>query len=103
MQPGIGVELVEDRLAARVGVRGVIVRKVMRGGPAERAGIEGLRQTRRGVALGDVIVAVGDQRIESLQDLVLAFEDLGIGGTARLTLERDHRQRTVDVELMALE
>ncbi len=103
VQPGIGVELVADRLAARVGVRGVIVRKVMQGSPAGRAGIEGLRQTRRGVALGDVIVAVGHQRVESLQDLVLAFEDLGVGGTARLTLERDRRQRDVDVQLVAVE
>ncbi len=103
VQPGIGVVLVEDRLAARVGVRGVIVRQVTQGSPAARAGIEGLRQTRRGLALGDVIVGVGDQRVESLQDLVLAFEDIGVGGTARLTLERDRRQRAVDVQLIAIE
>ncbi len=103
VQPGIGVELVADRLAARVGVRGVIVRQVTRGSPAERAGIEGLRQTRRGVALGDVIVEVGDQPIASLQDLVLAFEDIGVGGTARLTLERDRRRRAVEVQLIAIE
>ena len=103
IQPGIGVVLVEDRLAARVGVRGVIVRQVTPGSPAERAGIEGLRQSRRRVALGDVIVAVGDKPVESLQDLVLAFEDIGVGGTARLTLERDRRQRRVDVELVPIE
>ncbi len=104
IQPGIGVVLVEDRVAARVGVRtGVIVRQVTRGSPADRAGIEGLRQSRRGLALGDVIVAVGDKRVESLQDLVLAFEDIGVGGVARLTLERDRRQRRVDVELVPIE
>ncbi len=103
IQPGIGVDVVEDRQAARVGVRGVIVQQVRRGGPAERAGIEGLRQTRRGLALGDVIVAVGDQPVESFKDLIIAFEDIGVGGTARLTLERDRRQRRVDVELVALE
>ncbi len=105
VQPGIGVVLVEDRVAARVGVRnGVIVREVMRGSPAERAGVEGLSQNRRGqVVLGDIIVAVGDLRIDSIQDLVLAFEDIGVGGVARLTLERDRRQRQVDVELVAIE
>ncbi len=103
IQPGIGVVLVEDRLAARVGVRGVIVRQVTPGSPADRAGIEGLRQSRRRLALGDVIVAVGDKQVESLQDLVLAFEDIGVGGVARLTLERDRRQRRVDVELVPIE
>ncbi len=103
IQPGIGVVLVEDRLAARVRVRGVIVRQVMSDSPAARAGIEGLRQTRRGVALGDVIVAVGDKPVESLQDLVIAFEDIGVGGTARLTLERDRQRRRVEVKLVPIE
>ena len=100
VQPGIGVVLVEDRLTARVGVRGVIVRQVNAGGPAERAGIEGLRRTRRSVALGDIIVAVGDTPVVSIEDLFLAFEDIGVGGTARLTLERSGRQRTVEVQLV---
>ncbi len=103
VQPGIGVVLVEDRLAARVGVRGAIVRQVSRGSPADRAGIEGLRQSRRGLALGDVIVAVGDKQVESLQDLVLAFEDIGVGGSAHLTLERDRLQRRVEVKLVPIE
>ena len=104
VQPGIGVVLVQDRMAARAGVRrGVIVREVMRDSPAERAGVEGLKQTRRGLALGDVIVAVGDRQVDSIQDLVIAFEDIGVGGVARLTLERDRRQRQVDVKLIPIE
>lgn len=93
----------EDRQARRVGVRGVIVQEVAPGGPADRAGIEGLRRSRRGLALGDVIVAVDGQPVESLRDLVLAFEDIGVGGTVRLTLERDRRQRTVEVELVPVD
>ncbi|MEM7350595.1 MAG: trypsin-like peptidase domain-containing protein [Acidobacteriota bacterium] len=106
VQPGIGVVLVEDRLAARVGVEGVIVQDVSRGGPADQAGIEGLRRDRRGrvVSLGDVIVAVNGNRVSSLQDLVIAFEDIGVGGVAQLTLERARRQqRTVEVTLVPIE
>ena len=103
VQPGIGFTPVEDRQAARAGIRGVVVREVMRGTPAERAGLQGLRQTRRGWVIGDIIVAVGDQPVESLRDLVVAFEEIGVGGTARLTVERDRQRRTVDVELVPLE
>lgn len=104
LQPGINIELVADRWARRIGVEGVIVRRVGRGGPADRAAITGLRQSRRGeVLLGDVIVAVNDQKIRSIADLILAFDEIGIGGTAYITLERDQRQRTVDVELVAIE
>ncbi|MCP3960911.1 MAG: trypsin-like serine protease [bacterium] len=103
VQPGIGVSLVEDRIARRFGVRGIIVRQVTRGSPADRAGIVGAQQSRRGVVLGDVIVAIDGQPVEKLEDLVLAFEDIGVGGVARLTLERSRRQRAVEVTLVALD
>jgi len=100
-QPGIGVQLVDDQLARRNGVEGIIVQRVTRGGPAERAGIEGLRAGRRnGVMLGDVIVAVGGKPVRTVGDLFLAFEEIGIGQSAELTLERDGGQRKVRVELI---
>ncbi len=42
----------------------MIVRRVTRGGPADRAGLEGLQVDRRNnVRLGDVIVAVGGKKV----------------------------------------
>ncbi len=104
VRPGIGVELVQDRFAASLRVRGVIVRSVVPGGPAARAGITGLTRARRSrVRLGDVIVAVNGETIDRLEDLILAFEDIGVGGRARLTLERDGRTRDVELQLVPIE
>lgn len=104
LQPGIGIELVADRWARRIGAEGVVVRGVVPGGPADRAGIQGLRQSRRGdVSLGDIIVAVNGVPIRSIADLVLSFDEIGIGGTADITLLRDRRQRAVKVQLVAIE
>jgi len=104
LRPGIGVELLSDRWAARLRVSGVVVQGVTAGSPAARAGIEGLRRTRRGdLILGDVVVAVDDQPVRTIEDLVLAFEEAGIGRRVRLTLERDRRRRTVEVELIPVE
>lgn len=104
LQPGIGVDLVSDRWASRLGIRGVIIRRVERGGPADRAGIEGLRQSRTGdLRLGDVIVAVGGEPIVSIRDLVLAFDEVGVGGRVVVTVEREGRARTVEMELTAIE
>ena len=103
-QPGIGVELVDDYHARRNGITGVIVQRVMPGGPADRAGIRGLRQTRRGAwELGDVIVAVDGEPVRKIDDLVLAFEELGVGGTARLTLIYQQEERLVDVTLISIQ
>ncbi len=103
LRPGIGIQLVPDYLAARQRISGAVVQKVVRGSPAAQAGLEGLRQSRRGIFLGDVIVAVGDQPVRSIDDLVLAFEEIGVGGRALLTVERDGRQRDVEVDLIAIE
>jgi len=104
VRPGIGIELVSDRWAARIHASGVIVHSVVQGGPAGRAGITGLIQDRRGgVRLGDIIVVVNGQSTQTLEDLVLAFEDVGVGNTATLTLERDGKRRMVDVQLIPIE
>ncbi|MCG8460328.1 MAG: trypsin-like peptidase domain-containing protein [Holophagales bacterium] len=102
-QPGIGVELVDDYWARRNRVRGVIVHSVRPGGPAERSGIRGLERTRYGYELGDVIVAVDGQRVEKIEDLVLAFEETGIGGQVRITLRNDGREREVRLPLVAVD
>jgi S1-C subfamily serine protease len=104
IQPYVGVELLSDYWSSRLlrGAGGVIVGQVVRGSPAARAGIEGLQETRRGgIVLGDVIVAVDGEPVRSTTDLVLAFEETGIGGTARITLRRNGEDRVVDVELEA--
>ena len=103
VRPGIGVQLVSDYVARRNNVRGLIVRSVVRGGPAARAGIEGLRRTRRGDVSGDVIVGVNGEPVESLDDLVLAFEAQGVGARVRLTVRRDRRERHIAEQSPGLE
>ena len=99
-QPGIGVELVDDQLARANRIEGVIVNRVNSGGPADRAGIEGLQQDRRRqVRLGDVIVEVNGKPVRTIGDLFLAFEEIGIGKEAQLTLVRNGDKRNVSVEL----
>jgi S1-C subfamily serine protease len=99
-QPGIGVELVDDQIAQMNRIEGVIVNRVNRGGPADRAGIEGLQQDRRrGVILGDVIAEVNGKPVRTIGDLFLAFEEIGIGKEAQLTLVRAGERRNVSVEL----
>lgn len=103
-RPGIGVELVADRIARRYGIEGIVVQRVGSGSPAARAGIEGLSQNRRGeIELGDIIVGIGANKVQSIDDMVLAFEEIGVGGKAKLIVERDGKERTVTVDLIDIE
>ena len=51
--------------------------------------------------LGDVITAVGGQRIVSVEDLVSAIEHFSIGDRVPLTIRRDGRQLDIQVPLLA--
>jgi len=96
--PGIGIVAANETAAARLGVEGVVVVRTAPGSPAERAGLRGVDFNTG--KLGDVIVAVNDKPVHRLSDLADELERNGVGKTARLSLQRDGRTRTVDVEVV---
>ncbi len=103
VQPGIGVNLLPESLARRNRIEGVAIQSVLRDGPADRAGLEGIRRSRGGrTYLGDVIVSVDGEPVRSFDDLATAFERAGIGATVVLTVRRDGETRDLEVELISL-
>ncbi len=100
VQPGIGVSILSDQAARGSKIEGIVVRSVQPGGPAARAGLEGLKRTARGWALGDVIVGVNGKKVRTIDGMAQEFEDAGVGATVTLLLERDGREREVKVELI---
>jgi S1-C subfamily serine protease len=88
---GVAGLSVSREVAERVGVqRGAYVEQVVAGTPADEAG---LRE-------GDVVVAFGDERILSMQDLMVAILDREVGETVGVTYVRDRSERTTDVTLI---
>jgi S1-C subfamily serine protease len=105
IQAGIGVALLQDYYAQRAGIDGVIIRSVIPRSPAERAGLEGLQWDRRGQpVLGDRITAVNGVAVANQDDLFYAWEGLGVGARAELTVKnRSGEARQVTVELVSVE
>lgn len=101
--PSLGVVLdarLNELIATRLGVRGVLVLKVQPGSTAERAGLRGTTLDRSGALLiGDVIVAIDGSRVDSVQALAQALDEYGIGDEVTLTIIRAGRERELRVEL----
>lgn len=101
---GIGIEAAPQWWARRLGVEGVIIRSINARSPAEKAGLEGVRRSRRGdLQLGDIIIGVNGQPVRSVDDLALAFEEIGVGHRVRLTLVRNRQERIAELELIAID
>jgi S1-C subfamily serine protease len=100
---GLGITILGDRDLARLGVDGVGVREVQRGSPASRAGIEPLRQDRRGRVYGDVIIAVAGESVRSYDDLYKILDGFEPGEEVVVRVLRDREEelefdlRLVDV------
>ncbi len=102
-KPGLGVHVGTDQLAARAGVRGVIVFEVPEGSAAHGAGLEGVKPGRGGRwLLGDVIVGVDGRQVRNSNDLFRGLDTHEVGETVSLLVSRQGKQRTVNIELQPL-
>jgi S1-C subfamily serine protease len=81
-RPGLGVQIAEEQIAQRLGVTP--------GSAAAKAGIRPTTREASGrVRLGDVIVAIDGKKVESPNELYLAFEKYKVGDVVTVSLLRD--------------
>ena len=107
VRPGLGVSIFSDDVARAVGIRGVIVRDVLKGTAAHSAGILGTIWDRRGKPrLGDVIVGIADLPVGSYDDMYNALDRFKPGDQVKLHLLRNGREGAkelvIDIELQEL-
>lgn len=93
--PGIGIIAGQEATAARLGIDGVVVLRVLRGSPAAEAGLRGV-DLQTGT-IGDIVVGADGRPVHRLADLTAAMEAVGIGKPIELAVERDGRIRKVRV------
>jgi S1-C subfamily serine protease len=103
VRPGLGVALLPDRIAARIGVKGVIIGRVTHQGPAARAGLRGTRESPRGVELGDIITQLDGKAVQSTDDLLTALDRYKVGDEVTVEYTRDGRRQRATVVLQPVE
>lgn len=103
IHPGLGVRIANDATARRLGLPGALIIQVNKGGAAAAAGLRGTRRdTRGGLILGDVIVGIENDAVESLDDLMNALDKHEVGDTVSVTIVRNDTRLTQSVTLQAL-
>lgn len=100
IRAGIGVSVVSDTITARWGVQGVVIRSVTPGGPADRAGLKGLRSVSgRQISLGDIVTAIDGEAVRTVDDLLTITDRHKVGDRVKVEVERDGASRTVTLTL----
>jgi S1-C subfamily serine protease len=103
-RPGIGVQIAEEQIADRLGVKGILIVDVVPGSAAARAGIRPTRREGSGrVRLGDVITAVDGKKVESPNELFILLENYKVGDVVNVSLLREGKNVQTKVTLEAVQ
>ncbi len=107
-KPALGILIRPDSMFAQLKLRGieglpesgVLIRSVIPGSSAEKAGLRGEEiDPRRGVRLGDVIVGLDGKPIERSDDLFAALKKHEVGDVVQLAIVRDGKPMIIEVTL----
>lgn len=100
---GLGIRLWQDQMTVRLGITGVLIRDVEKGGPADTAGLLPTRRDTEGrVVPGDLIVAADGKAVESSWDLYRAIDQKTAGESMQLVIVRGEKQVEIAVKLAVL-
>jgi S1-C subfamily serine protease len=93
-RPTIGIEPASPSIARRLQIKkGVLIINNIPGGPADRAGLRPTTQNRYGeITLGDIIIGIDNEPVNSLNDLLLSLEKYQSGEEVTLRILRDEEE-----------
>lgn len=100
IRPGLGVSVINDAVARRYGIEGVIIAEAARGSAAAKAGLQGIQRNWRGeTALGDIIIGIDDKKVRNYDELSNALEQYKVGDVVTVHYLRDDKERSTRVLL----
>lgn len=104
IRPGLGINILPDSAARRIGLNGVLITGVPEGSTADKAGLQPTTESADGrTVLGDIIVKVGDTPTPTGDALLNALERYEIGKTVEVTVMRDGREQTFSITLQGID
>jgi S1-C subfamily serine protease len=102
VRPTLGISIAPDQFTKKKAIEGVLVVEVSPGGPAEKAAIRPTRRNADGdLVLGDVIVAIDDHKVRTIDDLYSALETHTVGDTVTVSVLRDEETQQLNATLGA--
>jgi S1-C subfamily serine protease len=108
-RPWIGITgiTINQALSEELGLgveNGILVVETLPGGPADQAGLKGgsRRVIINGIQLligGDIITAIEDQELDTMQELVRAIDRMHVGQNITARIYRNHQSLNMQIAL----
>jgi len=92
-RPSLGITVTQTSVIQRYELDGPLIREVEPNSAAAKAGLQPtIRDSRGELQLGDIILRMDKQKIETYEDLILALEKYQPGDEVTLLIKRGDRQ-----------
>lgn len=102
-RPTLGVELASPQVMRRIGMEGILILGIVKGGAAEKSGLQPTQRLRNGsVILGDVITSINDEKVTNQGELILILEKYQPGDRVTVGIIRDYEPAEVTLTLDSL-
>ncbi len=103
-RPGIGITLIHPGIQKQFDVKkGIVIGGVIPGGPAQKAGITGMKRDQRGrYYIGDIILEVAGKKVNNFDDIYHALEKFRIGDEIEVLYLRDGKENKTKIKLSKL-
>ncbi len=98
----IGIEMVPDNWSKQYGIKGVVISRVLKGMPAQRAGMTGISHDPRGkIIMGDIITGIDKIKIVDSDSMLSALEEFKPGDTVIVITNRRGEKKKFKIKLQA--
>ncbi len=103
IRPGLGVTIANDRIARRLGIKGILLINIQPNSAAEDAGLKGISRIGDEIILGDIIESVNNKPVSSYDDLRNEFDKYHVDDEVTLGILRGDRRIQIKVKLEQVE
>ncbi len=102
-RPGLGITLIPEHIMARLGIEGVGILEVLKGGSAEEAGLKEVKRLRNGrVEMGDIITECDGSPVKSSSDLVRILDKHEVGDEVDIVIIRKNVKKAVRITIQSV-
>ena len=103
-RPGLGILLFDDSTEQHgksfYGIKqGLIIKSVLPGGAAKKAGLRGISRNQRSYVLGDVILEVGGKKVNNYNDIYHALDNKKVGDSITIKYLREDKVKNLTLKL----
>jgi len=102
IRPTLGIEInqqLNERLVSMIGTPGVVILRIQPGSEAEKAGLVGAVISEEGITPGDIIVAINNQSVGSVNKLLSLLDEHRVGEIVNVKVLRNGTKQDIAITL----